>query len=175
MVCCDPPHPEPMLQKSISAVIIIGQTLTNSIHRFPSCLPPPAPSQSTALHQWRTFLSRPRASVHPLVAFLATVATLALELGGAVLVSGTLCVSLALALALTLIELAVFRCVAGTSAHVASHSSAFTNGVNVHRRRVALGSDSTPRPSLSKIRPGCHRDFVRQQPSAQVLDQSALT
>ena len=37
---------------------------------------------------------------------------------------------------LTLIELAVSRCVAGTSGHEASLSFAFANGVNVHRCRT---------------------------------------
>ena len=63
-------------------------------------------------------------AVCPLVGFLATVATLVLELGGAVLVSRTFCFPFGLALALALIELAVFRFVAGTSAHEASFSFA---------------------------------------------------
>ena len=67
------------------------------------------------------------------MAFLATVATLTFKVGWTILVGRVLCLFLALALALTLIELAVFRCVAGTSAHEASLSLAFANNVNVHQ------------------------------------------
>ena len=65
------------------------------------------------------------------LAFLAAVATLTFELGGTVLVS-----LLLWPLPPTLIELAVFRCVAGTSAHEASLSLAFANGTAVHRCRT---------------------------------------
>ena len=93
-------------------------------------------------------------AVYPLVTLLAAAATLAFKLGRTVLVSrGDLRLTLTLGLALDLIELAVFRCVAGTSAHEASLSLAFANTINVHRRRIRIaGSDSTPRPSLSKTR-----------------------
>ena len=94
-------------------------------------------------------------TVCPLVAFLATVATLALEHGGGVLVSGTLCFPVGLALVLGLIELAVFRCVAGTFTHEAFLSFCLCQ----RRQRPSVSHlhrwvfNSTSRPSFSKIRP----------------------
>ena len=86
-----------------------------------------------------TFLSYTSAQTLPtvctLVTFLATVATLSFKLGWSVLVRlGVLRFALALGLALGLIKLAVFHCVAGTSAHEASLSLALPECVDIHRR-----------------------------------------
>ena len=138
--CCYPPHSEPMLRKCQYSCQH-HRANTRTPHQPPLCLPLPPPSQSTGLHQRRglsclSLLPDASGSLPTYGVSCHSGGTRPLERGGAVLVSRALCFSLRLALAFALIELAVFRCVVGTSTHEASLSFASSNGVNVHRCRA---------------------------------------
>ena len=137
---------------SVCTTVVVGPALFIDL----SCLYSlPPPSQSTALHQRRglsclSLLPESLPAVCPLVGLLAAVAALALELDGAFVVNRALCFSLGLGFALALVELAIFRRVAGTSACEASPCPCFCRR---HQRPSVSHLDSTPGPSLSKIPP----------------------
>ena len=125
-----------------SAVVIIGPTPTSSCFVYlPNvfhCRHRRTRRRSVNVADFIVFrFCQTFLAVCPLVAFLATMAKLTFKLGGTVPFNrGSLRLSFALAFALGLIELAIFRCVVETSAQEASLSSAFANGVNIHRCRV---------------------------------------
>ena len=121
--CCYPPHAEPMLRRCqlrcphhLGPLRICGDScFFDHLYRPYGC------SRRRSINGVDFLVLRfcwwlP--AICPLVSILATVVTLAFKLGATFLVrQGVLRLTLALGLALGLIELAVFRCVAGTSPH----------------------------------------------------------
>ena len=100
-----------------SSVIMMVPTPTNSCFIDLLCPPMSPPSQSTALHQR---LRRHSPSISAGLFFSVF----------------SFCSPFGLALVVTLVEFAVFHCVARTSAHEACFSFFFANSVSVHGCRT---------------------------------------